>query len=456
MPTDNRWSKRPEDARDIALEILCQTESAKKSTNILLYKRFQRANLSDRDKRLVHELVYGVLRWRAKLDWIIEGFSEFPLSRLPLKIKNILRLALYQLLYTDKIPARAAVHEAVDQAARYGHRGTKSLVNAILRQYLRQSEKTAPPPIQDDPVGHLSIVHSHPKWLVERWVARYGIDRAREICEANNCIPQLSLRTNTLLTSREALQQTLEAEGIEAVSGSFAPECLRIDPHINISQASFFQAGLCQVQDEASMLISHLLEPQPGERILDACAGPGGKATHLAALMKDQGEIIAVENNQYRFHQIKENCQRLKLTSVKPFLLDVRSLPSDWKGFDRILVDAPCSGFGIIRHHPEIKWVKEGADLARYQEYQLTILQKVKDWLREDGLLVYCVCSFEPEETVMVIEAFLRDNPQFIIDPRDDGGWLPLDKEGYFWSLPYISYGMDGIFAVRLRKTRGA
>jgi 16S rRNA (cytosine967-C5)-methyltransferase len=438
------------EARDIALGILYQIEVYKRQANIILDKSFQRSGLSDRDRRLVHELVYGVLRWKLKLDWMIDKISHIPTSQMTPWIRNILRLAMYQLSFTDRIPARAAVNEAVTQAGNFGHRGTKALVNAILREYLRTAEKITYPDFCQEPLRHIVVLYSHPEWLVQRWIDRFGVYTAREICDYNNKIPFLNIRVNTLLISRDALRELLEAEGVPVSVGNFAPECLKITSRIMISQRSFFQAGLCQVQDEASILISHLLSPRKGERILDACAGPGGKVTHIAELMGDKGEIIAIDKNPHRLTLLRENCQRLGITSIKPVLEDARNLTNSWGEFDRILIDAPCSSLGVIRHHPEIKWLREEEHLDRYHYYQLAILEGVKPLLKRGGILVYCVCSFEPEETVKVIRHFLAQNPYFIVD-RMDSFFPPLDTEGYFWSLPYLSDGMDGVFAVRLR-----
>ena len=438
-------------ARDIALEVLYQTEYYKRQVNLILHKTFQSSDLSSRDKRLIHELVYGVLRWRERLDWMINRFSRIPLARMPLRIRNILRMAMYQLSFTDKIPAWASVHEAVIQAGHYGHRGTKALVNAILREYLRSPGAITYPDLHRDPLAHLRTVYSHPQRLVERWISRYGIDTARKICDYNNKIPLLSLRVNTLLISRIALKEYLEAEGISVVLGAFAPECLKIESHIELRQAPFFQKGLCQVQDEASILISYLLTPQKGERILDACAAPGGKATHIAQLIEDDGEIIAIDNNRYRLEQLKDNYQRLKITCIKPFLQDACQIPASWGEFDRILVDAPCSGLGVIRRHPEIKWLKREEELDSYRSKQLAILNGVKGCLKQGGVLIYSVCSLEPEETINVVRQYLADNPGFSID-RVDGHFPWLDPDGFFWSLPALSHEMDGLFAVRLKK----
>lgn len=443
--------RRETTARDVALEVLCQIEEYKRQANIILHKTLQNSALAGKDKRLVHELVYGVLRWKEKLDWMINKFSRTLLSHMPISIRNILRLGIYQLSFTGKIPARAAVYEAVSQAGHYGHSGTKALVNAILREYLRRAGEVTYPDLHREPLDHLVIVYSHPQWLVKRWINHYGIDTTRKICEYNNRIPFLTLRVNRLLTSRTALKASLETEGIGVTLGDFAPECLKIEYHISISQLPLFQEGLYQVQDEASMLITHLLAPKKGERILDACAGPGGKTTHIAEMMEDKGEIIAIDKNRHRLAQLKANCQRLGLTSIKPILADARQIPVSWEVFDRILVDAPCSGLGVIRHHPDIKWLKSEEDLSNYYTKQLAILNGVADCLKKGGVLVYSVCSLEPEETIKVVSQFLAGNPSFIID-RDDNLFPWLDLEGFFWSWISLSNDMDGLFAVRLKK----
>ena len=420
-----------------------------------------------RERSLAFELVYGVLRRRGTLDWRLNKLSKRPVERLPVPVATVLRLGAYQLLYLDRIPPSAAVNESVSLV-----KSLKSLrggewsgyVNAVLRALLREPAPPWPDPA-DDPVAALSVRYSSPAWLVQRWIERYGTQRARHVCEAAASTPPLTIRANTLRVTRDALRERLAQAGVAAQPTPISPVGLTVDTQGSIGDLPWFKDGGFYVEDEAAQLVPPLLDPQPGERILDACTAPGGKATHLAALMRNEGEIIAVDLKAARLRLLEENCARLGVSIVTPVEMDAARLgdvkaassSSTWfeTPFDRILVDAPCSGLGVLRRHPEGKWQKSGAQLQRHHARQLAILHGTSRLLRPGGVIVYSTCSTEPDENESVIEQFCADRAEFTREAVTS--WLPpsgrnlVTAHGDFSSMISIA-SMDGFFAARLRK----
>ncbi|MBI4639526.1 MAG: 16S rRNA (cytosine(967)-C(5))-methyltransferase RsmB [Candidatus Tectomicrobia bacterium] len=443
------------DAREIALRVLSLVEAKRVFADHLLSSIFEKEELSLRERAFIYQLVYGVLRWRGKLDWIIEQYSSRMLSEMTLSIRNILRLGLYQILFLERVPPWAAIDEAVKLTARYGHKGTKRFVNGILREINRHRDQIEVPLPQGDLAGYLSVVYSHPKWLIERWVESLGVDRVEAICQANNELPSLTLRTNTLKLERDELKRVFEGAGISAEKCSWAPEGLRIrEGAFRPSDLPGFYEGWFQVQDEASMLVSYLLYPQPGSVLLDACAAPGGKTTHLAQLMRNQGRIVAIDKSLKRLHLLEENCQRLGIEIAENKVADFRSYHHEESQFDSILIDAPCSGLGTLRRHPEGKWLKNEGTLSVMKRVQQELLKEVSQLLKEGGVLVYSTCSNESEENEAVIEEFLSEHHEFTLENPE--GLLPgeaqrfVNEKGFFETFPDDQ--MDGMWGVRLRK----
>ncbi len=427
--------------------------------------------LSTQDRALAFELVYGVLRHAINLDWRLDQISRKPLARLPLNVATILRVAAYQLLYLDRVPDSAAVNEAVKLIRKQPGHDWGGLVNAILRNLIRQPE----PPLPDihiDPVHALSICHSCPSWMVERWIKAFGIDQAEVLCRKTLEIPPMTLRTNTLRCTRQAVLDRLEAEGISAKETSVSPLGLTLDKCGYPGHLSVVQEGWCYIEDEAAQLIPPLLDPQPGERVLDACAAPGGKTTHLAQLMQNQGTIIALDRQRERLTRLTDNCQRLGIEIVHTHERDVatngpNTMPTTQDSpssaalsltepFDRILVDAPCSGLGILRRHPEGKMLKQFSTIEQSRHMQKQILDRVCTLLRPGGILVYSACSIEPEETTEVVSAFCQEHPEFQPEPvtpwMATAGLSLVSDHGHLCTA-FQSFTMDGFFACRLKKS---
>ncbi len=408
--------------------------------------------LDKRDRAFLMELVYGVLRYRDYLDWMLGSFLRSP-EKLSADTLNNLRIAVYQVRYM-RVPEWAAVNEAVN--AEKSYKGKAALVNAVLRNFLRHKDELAPPS-KDDPVRYISVTTSHPEWIVRRWIARFGFDEALRLSVKNNEIPRLTIRLGSG-TERDRALQILGGHGIKARPATFSPAGIILEELHAFGELSDILPFPSFAQDEASQLISCLLGPLPGERVLDACAAPGGKATHIAQLMGDAGEVVAVEIEEKKIVRLRENIGRLGLKSVSVLHGDARNLPGVMPGgefFDRVLLDAPCSAMGVIRRNPDVKYRHTAKDLTRLKKNQADMLRSVSAFLKPGGIMVYSVCSTEPEEGEEVIREFLQDNGAFSIIEGDHDFLRPFefrDPGGLFYRTFPHKHDMDGFFAARLRK----
>jgi 16S rRNA (cytosine967-C5)-methyltransferase len=427
--------------------------------------------LPAQDRALAFELVYGVLRHAVTLDWRLDQISRKPIARLPLNVATTLRVAAYQLLYLDRIPESAAVNEAVKLIRKQPGHNWGGLVNAILRNLIRQPALSLPDSTVA-PIEALSLNYACPAWMVERWIKSFGNDHAEVMCRKTLEIPPMTLRTNTLRYTRKKLLDRLETEGISARETSVSPEGVTLEKCGNPGQLSVVQDGSCYIEDEAAQLIPPLLDPQPGEHVLDACAAPGGKTTHLAQLMQNQGTIIALDRQHVRLLQLTANCEKLGIRMVQTHECDVvtewpktklETADTPFSGshslahpFDRILVDVPCSGLGVLRRHPEGKMLKQFSTIEQSSIMQRQILDRVCHLLRPGGILVYSACSIEPEETTEVVSAFCQQHPEFQSEPVTP--WVPtaglslVTDQGHLCTA-FQSFTMDGFFACRLKKS---
>ena len=449
-------------ARQVALIILHEVEMEDAYSNIALNRIFEQHPLNKIDRSFVTEIAYGTLRVLNTLDWVIGQFIKRPLDTLTPWIRNILRLSLYQIMYMDKVPVSAAINEGVELAKRYGHQGTVKFVNGVLRNIDRNLSTLTFPEISKEPVKHIAIKYSHPEWMIKRWITEFGIEETIKICQANNEAPPNIVRTNTLKLTREALVSELEAEGVQCHKTNYAPEGLVIENLTSIGRLESFQQGYFQPQDESSMLVAKVVNPKPNQMVIDACSAPGGKTTHLSQLMENQGQVIAADIYKHKMGLIIENAKRLAITNIKTETTDARELAEKFKDqADRILVDAPCSGLGVLRRRPDARWRKSLDQIQELQELQLEILTKVSPCLRSGGVLVYSTCSITPEENVQVVEAFLKDNSDFAASDLTE--YLPKEllhfadlkpQKGYIQLLPHI-HGMDGFFIARFEKKAG-
>ena len=449
----------------MAVAILLKIERHRQFANETLDHMVEKASPRQLDRRLIYELVYGVLRYRETLDWRLNLVADRPMARLPLQVAMILRLGAYQILYLDRIPPSASVNESVNLSRSIRGRDWTGFVNGILRNLLRQSTPPWPNP-SDNLVLYLSIRYSCPTWMVERWLSTFGPGKTESLCQATLNVPPITLRTNTIRCTREQLVTRLNDEGYEVQNTLVSPVGVVLQKCGKLSDLQALQDGWCYIEDEAAQLIPLLLDVKPDNRVLDVCAAPGGKTTQLSALMQNQGTVIALDQNPYRLRTLTANCHRLGVTNVSSFVADAsRVLLHDdtthplnsalGLGFDGILCDVPCSGLGVLRRHPEGKWAKEPELMTRAKAKQLEILDHVCPLLRPGGVLVYSACSTEPEETYQVLATFCRQHPEF--HRESVGPWIPptgqplIDQEGHLFTAGN-PFDMDGFFAARLRK----
>lgn len=444
-----------ESARSLAVDILNRIDQAGLFAEPLLDQTLSQGALTDvHDRRLLTEIVYGTLRMRGRIDWVIAFFYKGDPASMDSGVRNILRTALYQSFFTDRIPAFAIVDEAV-KLVKATHPTASGLVNAILRNVIRKEKEIPWPQIEEDPAVHISVVHSHPLWLVKRWLASFGPEETLDLCRANNEIPPLSIRVNRLRANREEVMQHLQRSGFTVREAEYSPDGLALThPAIPVRDTFSYKEGQIQVQDEASQLVARLLDPRPGEKILDACAGAGVKASHLAEIMQNQGAVMAVDISRQKVKALRENAERLGIAIIAPLVRDLREDPGEAfrVAFDGILLDVPCSGLGTLRRNPEIKWRIAAEDLHRHAVLQKRLLGVAAGCLRQGGRLVYSTCSVMPEENEDVIADFLFRHGDFVcIRPPAFIPQSMVTEQGFFKTRP-DRHGTDGFFGAVLMK----
>jgi 16S rRNA (cytosine967-C5)-methyltransferase len=441
--------------RRAAYEILQRIEGEHCHADSLIDRELSMGALRGPDRGLLTELVFGVLRRQETLDHIINQFSNQKTARLERAVLVLLRLGLYQSFFLDRIPVSAAVNETVNLAKAFAPRAS-GFINAVLRRADRERNSISWPDRTGTPAEYLSIYYSHPKWLVEDWIRQLGPDGAEALAKSMAEVPPLTFRTNTLRTTREKLLDRLGEEGVRSENCRFSPDGIHVLSHVNPASLSSFREGLFTVQDESSQLASILLAPEPGDSVLDTCAAPGGKSTHIAQLMGNTGSVLACDANSGKLRLITGAAERLGIGVIETCTLDGAGSDDALidRVFDRILVDAPCSGLGVLRRNPEGKWRKTRADVLRLASLQKTILGNIAGRLKSGGVLLYSTCSTSIEENEEVIDDFLTARSDFVIE--DLRGLFPdlspvFTDRGFFRSWPH-RHGMDGFFAARLRK----
>jgi 16S rRNA (cytosine967-C5)-methyltransferase len=447
------------DARALAWEILRRVDETEAFADVVLGRRLETSPLERRDQAFATQLVYGTLAWRGFLDLAIETFARRPAASLELPIRVLLELSLFQLFKLQRVPAYAAVNSAVDLAK--SHKGGRAtgLVNAVLRRASGEGEAGVRLPDRGaDLAGHLAARESHPRWLVERWLAGIGEASTEALLVANNTAAPTVLRANRRRLGRDAAIEAMRAAGAAVEAGVAAPEAIRFSGGSAI-ELEAFASGQVSLQSEASQLITLLLDPRPGERVLDACAGSGGKSTHIAELQDDGGRVVALDLHRHALARMRSEARRLGLTSIAAVQADARRAPLAGAAlFDRILLDAPCTGLGTLRQHPEIRWRRCEADLASAARLQTALLAALLDHLRPGGVLVYAVCTLMPEENENVVAAVLARRPD--IEREDARPFLPeaahalVDESGALRTSPAAG-GLDGFYAIRLKRREG-
>lgn len=440
-------------AREVALRAIYRINEEAAFSNLVLNELLNSSDLDQRDKSLVTQLVYGSIRQRNSLDWVINHFADRKVKKMTPWVRNALRLGVYQMDYLDKIPAPVAANETVEVAKEYCNRGAVKFINGNLRNIAKNIKSVQYPKRVDSPVQHIRYKYSYPQWMVQRWVKRYGVEKTITICKELNRIPATVIRTNTLKLTPLELETNLKDEGAQTENITAIDEAIKLTNYDSITSLKSFEQGKFLVQGLSSMLVGHLLAPNSKEKVIDLCSAPGGKATHLAQLMGNEGEIKAVDLHEQKLDLIEENCQRLGIENIATYAADGREIDFTNQA-DKVLVDAPCSGLGIIAKKPEIRWQKKPQDLEQLQELQFELLTNAASLLADGGELIYSTCTFTPEENQKVIKRFLQEFPQFNrsdlaneIEIEELEGYM---KDGLLQILPDKDW--EGFFIAKLVK----
>jgi len=444
-------------ARGIAVQLLTRVEVEGAFANLLLQRNIGRLTDS-RDRQFVTLLVNGALKHQLTLDYALRRYLSKPMSALPHEVRAILRIGAFQLLYVDKVPDAVAVNESVELAKPYPK--FTGLVNVVLRKVMNKAWDFPWPDAKRETVRYLSVRYSHPEWMIRRWLKRWGMEETEALCRANNEPAQTWIRTNTLKISRADLMDRLTLEGITVEPGIRIPESLRIHNFGALDRLESFREGLFTVQDESSQLVAHVVDPKPGQCVLDACSAPGGKTTHLAQMMHDEGEILAFDIHAHKLELIDQLALRMGITIIRAQLGDARDLLGVKLGSQqRVLVDAPCSGLGVLRRRADLRWQKEEQDLSDLPRLQLAILERAASCVEVGGDLIYSTCTIEPEENFELVKTFRLAHPEFepvnlvedlpfpLVDARD----RQQASKGMLQLLPH-RHEMDGFFLAKFRR----
>ena len=434
-----------------ALKTLRGIEEHQRYAHLALPAVLERGKLDARDRAFVTDLVYGIVRRRLSLDYLIERFSSRSLSRVDENTRELLELGLYQLIYMDRVPDHSVVDTSVELAKRRLKRGAEKFVNAVLREAVRRQDELPWPDRAKDELEFLSVFHSHPRWLVKLWVDELGLEAAEALLAAGNRRRGVTLRVNTRKTSIEEAASTLTEAGLSVRPGRYVPEALRVDGQ---PPRELFDRGLVYAQDEASMLVVKALGPRPGERIIEFAAAPGGKSTHIATSIDDMGEVVAVDLSPTRLALVTENAYRQGIGSIRTVEADAADLTAlkealgPGRQADRVLVDAPCSGLGVLAQRPDARWRKDPELIAELAELQQRMLENAAALVRPDGILVYSVCTISAAETTEVIERFFLGTDEFRPEPFIIAG---IDSGfGGVLQLTPSEHDVDGMFIAKL------
>ena len=437
------------DPRRICLSILNRLISNSPFSDQLLKSYLNRSDLDERDRAFVVNIVQDFIRWKLRIDWIIKQFIKSPFKRLEPYVLNVLRIAVYQIYFMDKVPEFAIVNEAVNQAKRKG-KYIANTVNGILRNICRNKGKINYPDKEKDPIGFLSTYFSFPEWLVKKWIDEIGYKETEKLLNALNETPNIVIRTNLLKISRDDLVKRLRQKGMEAYATKYSPSGIIIKRlHRDVSDMEEYKEGLFFVQDEASQICAYILDPRPDEIILDACSGLGVKAIQMVELIK-KGKIISLDINPKRLLILAQTLKKEDMEDIVfPIAGDGCSAFSLFKcKFDKILIDAPCSGLGTIRRHPDIKWTKKEEDIKMLSDLQKRLLDGVSPCLKKNGRMIYVTCTISKEENEEVVEEFLKRHPEFsLLDISKEFPWLKelVNENGFLRTYPHI-HDMDGFF----------
>ena len=459
-----------ENPRQIALLALQTIDRHQTYTDVALDRILRQHSLELRDRSLVSQLVYGVIRRQRSLDAAIDLLGKKKAARQPPKLRRILHLGLYQLRYLTQIPASAAVNTTVELAKNNGLSSLKSVVNGLLRNYLRQTadgdilalpsalwENTITKDLEEElsltEIARLGVFYSFPDWIVQNWLQQLSVKETCKLLDWFNIPGKIDLRVNPLQTSVAKVKTALEDAGLQVSLIPPLPQALRIESNVgDIRQLPGYDAGWWIVQDASAQLVTHLLDPQPGETILDVCAAPGGKTTHIAELMGDRGEIWACDRSEKRLQKVAQNAYRLQLNSINALAADSRNLSRFDGKCDRVLLDAPCSGLGTLHKRPDIRWRQIPAKIAELTTLQSQLLSHAATLVKPKGVIVYATCTLNFQENEKIVQGFLREHADWEIQSPSGALWSNFNNgAGWFKIFPH-HYNMDGFFMVKLAK----
>lgn len=439
-------------ARELAFKVLCDIEDNNNYSNIAINKHFKHKDINNQERGFATELIYGVVENKYYLDYIIDKLSKIKTQKLSTCVKILLRMGIYQLAFLDSISEYAAVNETVNLVKKYDNRSA-GFVNAILRNVIRNKEEVLKIDI-DSKIMYLSTKYSYSPWMIKNWINKFGEEFTKDLLEANNERPSIYLRVNTLKINRDELINQLNDMGIKTSKVPMIEEAIKVENLKNIENNELFKQGLFTIQDISSMMVGKVMNPEENSMVLDVCSAPGGKTTHIATLMNNTGKIVARDIFDHKLQLIQNTVDRLGLENVEVESFDASELDKNsLDKFDYVLTDVPCSGLGIIRRKPEIKY-KAKAELKELPLIQRQILDNASKYVKVNGILLYSTCTIQDNENIDVINAFLADNENFELVPIDEVN-VDLDNEdkGYLKIYPNI-HGMDGFFIAKLKRVR--
>ncbi|WP_419961588.1 16S rRNA (cytosine(967)-C(5))-methyltransferase RsmB [Psychrobacillus sp. BM2] len=437
--------------RDAALTILMAVEKQQAYSNLLLHQTIEKYTIDPKDRALLTELTYGTLQYKMTLDYYLQPFIK---GKLDDWVKQLLRLSLYQIHYLSRIPDHAAVNEAVEIAKRRGHKGIASAVNGILRSVLRAGVRST----EDikDREERLSIETSHPLWMVKRFISQYGFETTEKMLKENNEPPVTTLRVNLFKRTVDQVLHLMTQEGHVVAKSEIIPECIYLF-NGQAAKTTAYQEGFVTIQDESSMIPAYVLQPEPGMTVLDMCSAPGGKTTHIAEKMKNTGKLVAMDIHQHKLKLVEENAERLGFSFIETVEMDGRKASESYaeQSFDRILVDAPCSGLGVMKRKPDIKYTKKEKDFATLKPIQMNLLDEAYKLLKPDGLMVYSTCTVDLEENEGTTQLFLDAHPDMELQDFPDviKRIKNQEKEGTLQIFPQ-DLRSDGFYVALFQKKK--
>ncbi len=436
-------------ARYNAVKLLNRYDRSDSYIDKLLARELKNESLSHQDKALMNEIINGVIRWRAKLDWILTGFYHGDYQKCLNLVKNAMRIAVYQMLFLNRIPIPAAINESVEIVKVIQGDKTAAIINGALRNIARNLENIRYPERGDDEVYFISVIFSHPKWMTKRWIERFGLREAEKLLEVNNERPYVPIRINTLKSNIKEIKSIFDAHKVAYRICKYNENSILLDsPKYDISASELFRTGKITIQDPAATLAATLANPKLDDYVIDICAAPGGKSFILAELMQNKGKILALDKHESKLRFIVEGAERLGIDIIKTDTGDASEYSTETLA-DIVLADVPCSGLGTIAKKPDIKWKREQEDIPKLASLQYQILSNASKLVKPGGAVIYSTCTIEPEENEDIINRFLSENQNFSIENAEKFISPELCQDGFYYSLPHKSR-IDGAFAARL------